>query len=159
MRQLILLGCTAAKRRDPHLLPALERYDGPSFRCLRRQRPPDCDVLIASAYYGLIAGTAPIPWYDQRLAPARAAELRAQVRDQWATWTARHGPYSATIVHLSQDYRALWVDPADPTLPIPLAALETTLIRSAATQLGMLTLTSGGLFRSLAQLRAWLHQH
>jgi hypothetical protein len=39
----------------------------------------DVDVYVLSARYGLIAGHAQIADYDQRMTPARAAELRPKV--------------------------------------------------------------------------------
>ncbi|NCC36790.1 MAG: hypothetical protein EOM24_32980, partial [Chloroflexia bacterium] len=35
-RRLLIIACTATQRPDVRLLPALDRYDGPSFRVVRR---------------------------------------------------------------------------------------------------------------------------
>ena len=80
MSRLLLLACSARKRPDPGRLPAIERYDGPAFRVLRRyerSHPRDMpDVYILSAQFGLIHGDEPIPVYDRRMTLQRAYELR-----------------------------------------------------------------------------------
>jgi hypothetical protein len=79
--RLLILACSQRKRPDAELLPALERYDGPAFRVLRRflrSRAPDPpDVLILSAEHGLIPRDLPIAAYDRKMTPARA---RGKVR-------------------------------------------------------------------------------
>lgn len=83
MRRLLVLSCSRRKRSDPGLLPAIERYDGPPFRVLRRylrQQPADPpDVYILSAEFGLMHGDRPIPYYDRLMTPQRARELRPVV--------------------------------------------------------------------------------
>lgn len=57
-KQLLVLGCSQTKRDAPGLLPAIDRYDGSSYRVLRSYLR-DCDwpeqlsVAILSAKYGL----------------------------------------------------------------------------------------------------------
>jgi hypothetical protein len=85
MTRCLILSCTQAKRGDERPLPALERYDGPAFRVVRRflrEADPalrDVDVYALSARYGLISANQCIADYDQRMTPARAAELCPEV--------------------------------------------------------------------------------
>lgn len=82
MSRLLLISCSARKRSDPGLLSALERYDGPAFRVLRKQLRagrPAVRVLVLSAKFGLIPADLPIPDYDQRLTTAGAERLRPGV--------------------------------------------------------------------------------
>jgi hypothetical protein len=83
MRRLLILSCSLRKRPAPGLLPAVERYDGPAFRVLRRYLrtgPRSAPaVYVLSAELGLIPGEERIPWYDRRMTPERAAELRPAV--------------------------------------------------------------------------------
>lgn len=85
-RRLLIIACTATKRRDVRLLPAVHRYSGPSFRVLRRwladnpEAAANLDVDILSAEFGLIPAIQPIPDYDRRMTATRAVELREQVR-------------------------------------------------------------------------------
>ena len=82
---LLILGCSATKRHDAGLLPALHRYDGPLYRIIRRalaERPQlaaRLTIRILSAEYGLISADTPIPDYDRRMTPARAMELQPTV--------------------------------------------------------------------------------
>ncbi|MFV9506905.1 MAG: DUF6884 domain-containing protein [Oscillochloridaceae bacterium umkhey_bin13] len=84
--RLLIIACTATKRHEVRLLPAIERYCGPSFRVLRRwlsdhsEATTRLDVSILSAEFGLIPAIQPIPDYDRHMTAARAVELRAQVR-------------------------------------------------------------------------------
>ena len=65
--EALILGCSAAKRKDGGQIPAVLRYDGPLFKVLRKQ-PPNIDaVFILSARYGIIAAAALIPDYNQRM--------------------------------------------------------------------------------------------
>ena len=85
MTRCLILSCTQAKRDGDGPLPALERYDGPMFRVVRRflaDADPalrDVDVYVLSALYGLIAADQHVADYDQRMTPARAAELHNEV--------------------------------------------------------------------------------
>jgi hypothetical protein len=84
-RRLLILSCSKRKRSGPDLLPAIERYDGPTFRVLRRflreqpGRAGQLDVFVLSAAYGLIPGWSPINEYDQVMTPQRATELRDEM--------------------------------------------------------------------------------
>lgn len=100
-RRLLILGCSKAKTTHDGLIPAIDRYDGPAFRVLRRylrERPdPALAVYVLSAEFGLIAADAPIPHYERLMTPARARELSRQVLD--------------TLMHLLNDSDALLDDP------------------------------------------------
>ena len=90
--RLLILACSQRKRPDKGLLPAVERYDGPAFRVLRRflrhspSKAPD--VLILSAEHGLIPHDLPIAAYDRKMAPTRAHELRPLVLAELGRMTA-----------------------------------------------------------------------
>src|SRR5689334_8933196 len=83
MHRLLVMSCSKRKRTKTEPLPALQRYDGPSFRVLRRylaaqpEAPPD--VYILSARFGLISARQPIPHYDHYMTAQRAAELQPPV--------------------------------------------------------------------------------
>lgn len=77
--------CSAPKRDDEGLLPAVERYLSERLQGLwslgRREGAP---LFILSGRFGLVAADEPIPWYDHLLvadeAPAMAARVAAQLR-------------------------------------------------------------------------------
>lgn len=80
MARLLIMGCTERKRHDAKPLAAIDRYDGPTFRVLRkymRDNPRhDITVAILSAELGLIESTRQIDDYDRKMDRKRCAELR-----------------------------------------------------------------------------------
>lgn len=77
--------CSAPKRDDGGLLPAIERYCSERLRELlalgQREGAP---LHILSGHFGLLTADEPIPWYDHLLAaaevPAMTARVAAQLR-------------------------------------------------------------------------------
>lgn len=137
-RALLILACAKTKRHDAGQIPAIDRYDGPAFRVLRRalrERPgleEQMTVYILSAEFGLIPWDRRIPDYDRRMTPARAAELHTSVRGMWTGLLLRDR-YAPVHIDLGQTYwqavRCNW----------PGASLA-----------------HGGIGQRLKQLRAWL---
>ena len=69
---LLILGCSSKKRKDYGRAPALEVYDGPNFKSLRKylrenRWPPGLMIKIISAKYEIIDATTLIEPYDKRL--------------------------------------------------------------------------------------------
>jgi hypothetical protein len=127
--RMLILACSQRKHLDEGLLPAIERYDGPAFRVLRRflrERPSEAPgVLILSAEHGLISHDLPIAAYDRKMTPARARELRPLVLDELDR---------IVDVHLT----ALSANDASP-IPVPNARV-----------------CNGAIGRKLSELPAWL---
>jgi hypothetical protein len=141
--RMLILACSLRKRPDDRPLPAVERYDGPSFRVLRRFLRKDSskapDVLILSAEHGLISHDLPIAAYDRKMTPARARKLRPLVLAELDRLTASCPP-AETLVFGGKHYlSALHLD--DASLP------QDTTIR----------ICTGTLGRKLAELHDWLH--
>jgi hypothetical protein len=107
-RRLLILSCSQRKRVESRLLPAIERYDGPSFRVLRsyfQNTSESCDqidVFILSAAYGLIPATQLISNYDQYMTVQRANELNEQALKTFAD-LLRTG-YAEICLALSKTY-------------------------------------------------------
>jgi hypothetical protein len=80
MRTLIV-ACSATKKSDAGLLPALARYDGPAYRTLRKnlEAAGELRVVILSAEFGLLEPDAEIPDYNRKLTLERARELAPRV--------------------------------------------------------------------------------
>src|SRR3954468_22644195 len=82
--RLLILKCSYRKRGDESSLIALDRYDSPLWRVLRRaldDRPTlraEIDIYVLSAAFGLISASQSVPWSDQTMAPERADALRSQ---------------------------------------------------------------------------------
>lgn len=104
---MLLLGCSQRKRTTPDLLPALDRYDGPQFRLVRkylRTNPsPGPDIMILSAQFGLLSAYERIPVYDRRMTPERALQLRPEVIAALREYVRRAGCRRCCIA-LGRDY-------------------------------------------------------
>lgn len=83
MDRLLILSCSERKDSATDRMPAIDRYDGPVFRVLRkylRECSPEAPtVVIVSAKYGLIESNRRIPAYDCSMSAARAKQLRPHV--------------------------------------------------------------------------------
>jgi hypothetical protein len=107
--RLLILSCSQRKRPDLILLPALERYDGPMFRMLRRflRECPSKDfhpeVYILSAQFGLITAKQPIPNYDWHITPQRASVLQPQILDQLRQ-ILQQKQYKELFISVGKDY-------------------------------------------------------
>ena len=87
MRYLLLVSCSQRKIESPRAIYAMYRYDGPTYRCLRKRYregrfPDNLDVLIILARYGLLTWRAPILNYEQQMTATRADELRPFVQER-----------------------------------------------------------------------------
>lgn len=76
--RLIVLSCSAAKRRGANL-PALELYDGPRFRLLRKYLRVTGDkslrIAIVSARHGVVTANQRIDLYNRKMTSERARQL------------------------------------------------------------------------------------
>ena len=81
-RYLLIISCS--KRKKPNLLrgPAIELYDGPFYKILRKCIPPNLDILIISAKYGLIDANEIIETYDLKMTQERALGLSVQIKQK-----------------------------------------------------------------------------
>jgi hypothetical protein len=142
MGRLLILACSKKKKSAIGTLPAIERYDGPAFRVLRkflRERPDDpLTVLILSAKYGLIDAARRISDYDRRLSTSRAEVLHRQVLSEART-IMDSVRWDAVGVCAGKEYRI---------------ALQSLLaLVPKGTRIDVL---GGGLGQRLTYLRAWL---
>ena len=148
MGRLLILSCSERKRSNAGLLPAIERYDGPAFRVLRRylrQEPTDPPAIhILSAEFGLIPACHPIPDYDRRMTGKRAAELRPSVRE--ALRRIQDSDRSMVLTHhnILVNLGRIYLHAVDPEGGLG-AVLHSRRVM-------------GPPGRRLAQLRAWLYE-
>jgi hypothetical protein len=106
--RLLIISCSARKIAATKPTAALNVYDGPLYRALRRRRadgsfPSDIVIKIVSAKHGLLSEDAPIRSYDKRLDPKRDARLLAETRSSLAAIVKKHAPTSVCI-SLGKDY-------------------------------------------------------
>ena len=88
---VLIISCSQRKIQSPGEIPAIERYDGPTYRCLRKFSdtfrfpnnhgfPYDLRILILSAKYGLILPETEIADYDLKMTLSRAKALAVDVQ-------------------------------------------------------------------------------
>jgi hypothetical protein len=110
-RRLLILSCSQRKRPDSTPMPALERYDGPMFRVLRkflRESPSkEChpDVYILSAQFGLILADQLIPNYDCQMTPQLASKLQPQMHAEFRS-LLKHKQYEKSFISVGKSYAA-----------------------------------------------------
>ena len=146
---LLIISCSQRKVRAPGLIPAIDLYDGPTYRTLRKfwpdgHSPLNLDVVIISAKYGLLRCQQLIENYDQRMTMERAEELRPKVQ--------------ARLRALIQDKRE--------GFPFSLGAYDQVFINLGKTYMqtlegfhwGLLSTleASGGIGQKTSQMKAWL---
>lgn len=144
MNRLLIIACCQRKNPSAGLAPAIERYDGPTFRVLRKflreEREHALEIRILSAKFGLIGPGEMIPDYDCRLTADAAKRLRPTVLAKLRT-VLQSSQVKAVGLCLGRDYGQV-VGEIETYLPV-------------GTRLEHL---SGGLGRRLTQLRDWLHK-
>jgi hypothetical protein len=88
MRRLLIMACSQRKDPTEGSRAAIDRYDGPAFRVLRKYMRAGAgslpSVLILSAKYGLIPASRKIVNYDCCLTARSADQLRPQVLEEAA---------------------------------------------------------------------------
>ncbi len=144
-KRLLILACSQRKCPDKGEIPAIERYDGGSYRVLRKTKrdgnwPENLDVLILSAKYGLIESSTPIADYEQRMTRKRAVELQFQVAEILKIHLQKI-IYDEIYVDLGQDY---W-----PAIEKSVKLFDTTSVSYAEGRIG----------QRLATLKRWLLNH
>lgn len=73
-RKLLIHPCSKSKKLLKNI-QAINLYDGPFYRLVRKYKPQDIEIMIISAKYGLIESTESISYYDQKMTEDRAKEL------------------------------------------------------------------------------------
>lgn len=145
--RLLILACSQRKHVTPALLPALQRYDSPTFRLVRRylaSPAPTCpppDIHILSAEFGLIEAHQPIPLYDRSMTRDRAVELGPVIWTRLAD-ILESGTACDIFLSLSGHYASLFHE-WESVIPVD----------------AQVRLSSGPPGRRLAQLHDWLYGH
>jgi len=141
---LAILGCGQRKRQTSRLVPAIERYDGPTFRVFRKHANEvprkSTHASILSARFGLIASNFLIPRYNCQFSRTSGdgGALRAKVEDQLKRTLDRLQP-GRVFVSVGREYWPL---------------LEDALAREVAT--ASLVIANGGVGGRASQLAHWL---
>jgi len=75
---LLILPCSKQKRQLANVA-AINLYDGPFFRIVRKYCPKNVHILIISAKYGLIESNELISYYDEKMTVERAGKLSKEI--------------------------------------------------------------------------------
>lgn len=144
-RYLLVVGCSQRKRPDPGLLPAIERYDGPFFRVLRKARREGywtnrVDVLILSAKYGLLEPNTAVEAYEMRMTAKKALDQQVEVAAVLDRYLAG-GAYSGVFVNLGRTY-----------------LIAITQSKELSHMSGNLSYGNGAIGQRMSQMKRWLKQ-
>jgi hypothetical protein len=144
MCRLLILSCSQRKRPDRGRLPAIDRYDGPAFRVLRKylQKEPErkIAVYVLSSQFGLIPGTKQIPNYDRRMTRERATKLKKNIEICLRELLCKHD-WTTIGVCLGRDY---------------LATIENVLENTFHS--ANIAVLAGGLGKRLSAMKRWLEE-
>lgn len=147
MANLLLISCSGTKKQTPGALPALERYDGTTYKVIKKAKregywPEDTDIFIISAKYGLISEYTAIEDYDQKMTPARALELQSEVSRALDSLLQEKN-YQNIFINMGMTYTA---------------SLDHSSEIQQARQNHKLQEAAGGIGERLQQTKAWLIQ-
>lgn len=144
-KDLLILSCSQSKQASEGLLAAIQRYNGPSFRVLRKflQQYPttSLDTYILSAKFGLISGQELIPDYDQKMTKIRSQELQSSVLNKLGT-VVQEKSYHRLLICATQQYLSVLQGYKEIIPPETAVAVAT-----------------GTLGRKLSILHQWLYGH
>lgn len=146
-RKLLILACSQRKRPEPGLLPAIDRYDGPSFRVLRKflressLEAQSLDICILSAEFGLIASDQEIPNYDRKMTREQAQDLHPSVIAE-LQHRIKVTSHTELLVSVGQNYLKA------------LSGYEVVVPLSVTSRM-----TTGGLGKRLSELHDWLYEN
>lgn len=141
---LLILACSQRKVDCQNLLPAIERYDGGSYRVIKKAKRElknldNIKILILSAKYGLIETVTPIANYEQRINRERAKELNHEVLQALRKYA------------IADDYLEIYIDLAlDYSLAIE--GVQSLFPRSR------FVFAKGRIGERLRQLKLWLEE-
>jgi hypothetical protein len=144
MSRLLIVACCKRKKQANGELPAIDRYDGPAFRVIRKflreKNGPSPLIVILSGMHGLIDAAKPIGDYDLRMTRSIADELRPAVLKRIRE-LIEGGRISTVGLCLGRDYTRA-IEGLDGELPDAV----------------VVEVIGGGLGHRLTRLRDWLQE-
>jgi cytoplasmic iron level regulating protein YaaA (DUF328/UPF0246 family) len=106
-KYLLILSCSKRKKKISNIR-AIDLYDGPFYRMIRKNKPEGLDILILSAKYGLIRGDEKISYYEQIMSSKRAQELASDISAKLEK-ELKNSYYDSVVINLGKTYAlALW---------------------------------------------------
>lgn len=86
MSRLLVMSCSQCKRAGP--ARAVDLYDGPAYKVLRKSRA-ELPVVVLSAEHGLVAASDVLAYYDRKMDEPRAREFCTDKRAKKAAKLVR----------------------------------------------------------------------
>jgi len=108
--RLLVISCSQKKTAVSNPAPAMDLYDGPIFRMLRKMIredafPNNIHILIISTKYGLLNLYDLIEWYDEKMTKERANKLKRAITDSLNELLMPHS-FTEVFANLGENYRA-----------------------------------------------------
>ena len=139
---LLILGCSDKKTKNPNFdeMPALEIYDGPNYRVLRKFLrengwPPGLIIKIISAKHKIIDATELIEPYNERLDKKAAKDIRQEVMQELAELKLP----KTVFINMGKGY-------------LPAISCITTLFGDNRVEYA-----EGGIGKKMQKMKQWLH--
>ena len=139
---LLILGCSDKKTKNPNFdeMPALEVYDGPNYRVLRKFLrengwPPGLIIKIISAKHKIIDATELIEPYNERLDKKAAKDIRQEVMQNLEELKSP----KTVFINMGKDY-------------LPAISCITTLFGDSRVEYA-----EGGIGKKMQKMKQWLH--
>lgn len=109
MPVLLVQSCSASKRQCSAPVPALELYNGYFYKIIHKSRREgvlrnDIVLRILSAEHGILHPDSEVSYYDRRMTPDRARELRVDVLKSLSD-TVVAEEIDTVVVNAGTDYR------------------------------------------------------
>lgn len=105
-RDLLIIACSARKKHADRAVPAIDLYDGPAYRILRKQLKGthiNPTIWVLSAKHGLIWAEVPIYWYDEQLTEDRVTMLSPDI-DSFIKRNASAGSFKTIYIWAGEKY-------------------------------------------------------
>jgi len=104
---LIIVSCSKKKKNLGKNVPAIELYDGPVFKILRKfstlKKFDRLDILIISAKYGVLKYTDKINYYDEKMNQSKAKVMKPQIMKKISDFLAVNN-YEEIFINLGKNY-------------------------------------------------------
>jgi len=118
---LLIISCSERKTQIFIPTPAIELYDGPFFKMIRKLKsecvfPNNIHVLIISAKYGVLGLHDLIEKYDKKMTEKRAKELKDRIKEKLGELLSNKN-FKEIFVCMGKNYR-LVLDDFDSDIPI-----------------------------------------
>lgn len=102
-KHLLIISCSMKKKQLMES-PAIEVYDGPYYKILRKERKESLDIFIISAKYGLIHPETKISYYERKMTTEEADRNRSS-NDEVIFSKISNLNYDQILVVLGKTYR------------------------------------------------------